>query len=66
MKILVPGKDPKPEKLRLRCYNCGCIFEAVRSEYKLRIGQYNETEVVVKCPWCNTTLFTGTEECLKE
>ena len=62
MKILVPGSEPKPKKLRLQCYNCGCVFEALRDEYKLQSGQYNETTVVVDCPWCNHTLYTSAAE----
>ena len=62
MKIIVPGSDPKPKKLRLRCYNCGCVFEALKDEYKIQMGQYNEDTVVVKCPWCNKTLYTTASE----
>ena len=62
MRILVPGSDPKPRKLRLRCCYCGCVFEALKDEYKIQSGQYNETTVVVKCPWCSKTLYTTATE----
>ena len=62
MRILVPGCGPKPRKLRLRCCYCGCVFEALKDEYKIQMGQYNETTVVVDCPWCNKTLYTTATE----
>ena len=62
MRILVPGSAPKPRKLRLRCCYCGCVFEALKDEYKIQMGQYNESMVVVDCPWCNKTIYTTATE----
>ena len=62
MRILVLGSDPKPRKLRLRCCYCGCVFEALKDEYKIQMGQYNESMVVVDCPWCNKTIYTTATE----
>lgn len=39
-KIIIPGNVPTTVR-RFHCYNCGCVFEADKDEYKCG-NQYND------------------------
>lgn len=55
MKIIKQGNyDPNRTK-RFECKNCGCIFEADKSEYK-DYFQYNQTDYYCECPTCGISV----------
>jgi len=55
MRILKNGTPPDPNHpIIFDCPNCGCKFEAIRSEYKWQFSQReDESWYEVKCPCCN-------------
>ena len=62
MKIIKDGNRVKLDKpRRFLCKQCGCLFEAVRSEYSSD-SQYNETYYFCKCPFCNHTAYEDKTE----
>ena len=51
IKILKDGVKPTKTK-RLKCPECGCVFEADEGEYRLHAEEYYGTEIRAKCPFC--------------
>lgn len=57
MKIIQEGSEKQLNKIkRFECRNCGCIFEADKTEYKSE-NQYNETSYYCECPFCKRHTF---------
>lgn len=67
MQIIKPGKKISTIR-RFECTNCGCVFEADESEYKI-VFNYNESHARCKCPccnkWANEVRMRGEGRCLK-
>lgn len=58
MKIIQPGDLNKPKKTkRFTCDNCGCIFEADKTEYKAEDSGRNETFYHADCPTCGDLVY---------
>lgn len=53
MKVIKQGNYDLKQTKRFHCKNCGCIFEADKSEYKDYV-QYNQTEYLCECPTCHS------------
>lgn len=49
MDIIVHGEYKRP-KYRIKCHNCGCIFEC--SEYELHSFAGITEKIYVDCPEC--------------
>ena len=57
MKIIKDGDLERTKKVkRFECTNCGCVFEASKSEYKVEFED-NETYFRCKCPTCKNTVY---------
>lgn len=59
MKIIKEGKVPTGTK-RFECKECGCIFEADKSEYVFPSSLAFQRDGIVaecKCPTCNRFAF---------
>lgn len=57
MRIIRKGSLELPKKIkRFHCKECGCIFEAEKSEYQFGI-QYNETYYYCQCPTCGKITY---------
>lgn len=53
MRIIKQGKMPKcVSAVRLKCNECGTVFEADEGEYETEDGGYNEILFCAVCPFC--------------
>lgn len=62
MKIILPGdeelakrKSEQPKTFTCGC--CGCVFEAINTEYKYEGGYRNEDTYACDCPTCNRVVY---------
>ena len=58
MRIIKPGILPE-YKCFFTCRCCGCEFEAEIEECERRMGEYNSTDYLFRCPTCERYCSTA-------
>lgn len=63
MKIIQPGDlDLAKTVHRFKCRDCGCVFEAGRSEYQTMHDFRNGLYFAINCPTCKATVYLYPED----
>ena len=62
MEIIQKGDTKRLLKIkRFTCKECGCVFEANKTEYKYG-SQYNEGYYYCNCPCCGNKVYKDERE----
>ena len=63
MKVIRPGDPEKQRAIKMfRCENCGCEFEADRTEYKTASDYRNGHYCICPCPTCGKDVIHYPDE----